>query len=416
MKEKLIINLFIFFSTLGLAYSNETTYAISDLKQDQATTERLLAEMVQLGRGDLVERLLPIYQGFEQTNPDLVAFAQVRIAQQQFYHHHNREAKRSLQAVRSQYRFAKADLAVIDQYLQTLEERDRWQFDINAHYTQTQNVNRTASVRQIENTGFIKNDEMLPQSAKGIAYYATANRNWQLQDSHFLHFSNDLSGKYYWNKRDYDEISNRTTLGYLYQNAFQRWGIKPFYERQWLGSRRYNWAKGIRVEWQKPFAKQWQISTSLEWSGQRYFTQAEKNSSIKLASATLIWQPNEAFYLYWGTDVIREQTLEKQYSNDTKILRTGIYRTLPWKINADLSASFARRRYKDELKLGGILPLGKIRRDKIYSISFNLWKSDWHWRGFTPKVQFKWKKQDSNVKSMFSYAEKSLNIAVEKRF
>lgn len=49
-------------------------------------------------------------------------------------------------------------------------------------------------------------------------------------------------------------------------------------------------------------------------------------------------------------------------------------------------------------------------------INLTLWKQDWQYLGFTPKVQFRWKKQESNIPSMFSYSEKYVQMLVEKDF
>ena len=277
-------------------------------------------------------------------------------------------------------------------------------------------MNNTSNDRHIESTGFVKNDDMLPQSAHGFAYYFDAQKNWNIAGSHYLHFANNLYGKNYWDNHDYDEITNRTYLGYQYQNAKYKLALKPFYERQWLGGHRYNWANGARAGYSLNFSKNWQISTSLEFSQPRYFTQADRNGTIKLASVTFIWQPSDKGYYYLGSDFIRETTRVKQYSNDMKALRIGWRQNLGYAIASQINGSIALKQYKDFASLGGILPLNKIRRDKIYSLNLTLWKQDWQYFGFTPKVQFRWKKQESNIPSMFSYSEKYVQMLVEKDF
>ena len=42
-------------------------------------------------------------------------------------------------------------------------------------------------LQAIKNTGFVKNDDMLPQSAQGFAYYFDAQKNWNIVGSHYLH-------------------------------------------------------------------------------------------------------------------------------------------------------------------------------------------------------------------------------------
>ena len=397
------------------AIAENITYTAEYLQQNPAITEQIILDMLQEDRLDAVELLLPIYQN-AKANPTLLMLAKIKLAQQAFIDYKNKDAENRFNEIKEKYPISDQDKEIINQFLITLEQRDSWQFSFGANYVYNKNVNNATRDRHIENTGFVKNDDMMPKSAKGFAYDFSASRNWNLSGSHNVSFSNELSGKYYWDNHDYDEITNRTYLGYLYQNAKVKWVFKPFYERQWFGNHRYQWAKGIRVEWQKPFAKEWQISTAFEWSQPHYFTQTEKNGTIKLISATLIWQPSEKGYFYIGSDFIREQTRVKQYSNDTKSLRLGWINQWKYDIVSQINVAFAHRQFKDSASLGNILPLNKIRQDKIYSAHLTLWKSDWHLWGMTPKIQFKYKRQDSNIASMFSYSEKYVQMLIEKDF
>ncbi|MCW9710945.1 surface lipoprotein assembly modifier [Avibacterium sp. 21-586] len=45
-----------------------------------------------------------------------------------------------------------------------------------------------------------------------------------------------------------------------------------------------------------------------------------------------------------------------------------------------------------------------------------LWKRDWHWLSITPKLQFQWRKQRSNLPSLYNYQNKSINLIFEKSF
>ena len=394
----------------------ENTYSISDLEKDSKTTEKLLSDMLNIDRMDLVDRLLPIYQRFPEKNLRLVNYAKIRQARLLFLDYQNNNAKKAFQALQTEANLNDEERSIIQNYLQAIENRERWQFSLGGNYLQTKNVNNTSNERHIESTGFVKNDDMLPQSAHGFAYYFDAQKNWNITGSHYLHFSNNLYGKNYWDNHDYDEITNRTYLSYQYQNAKYKLALKPFYERQWLGGHRYNWANGARAEYSLNLSKNWQISTALEFSQPRYFTQADRSGTIKLASVTFIWQTSDKGYYYLGTDFIRETTRVKQYSNDMKALRIGWRQNWGYAIASQINGSIALKQYKDFASLGGILPLNKIRRDKIYSLNLTLWKQDWQYLGFTPKVQFRWKKQESNIPSMFSYSEKYVQMLVEKDF
>lgn len=415
MKNKFIF-LFSLFPAFLTAQPTETTYTIAELKQSPVSTHKLLVDMLKIERWDLVERLLAIYQEQPQADRNLVNYAKIRLAQQSFFNYENRTAQKAFQVLQTQTDLNDDARNAVEQHLVALKERESWQFSARVNYLYDKNVNKTSSDRRIENTGFVKGDGMLPQKAHGFGYGLDIEKNWNLSGSHNLHFANETSGKSYWDNNDYDELNNRTYLGYAYQNARFRWALKPFYERQWVGDHRYSWANGVRMEYRQPFAKKWQFSTAWEFSQPRYFNRQERNGTVKLASATLVYQHSSKGYLYLGTDFIREQTREKQYSNDLKSLRAGWKQTWGYEISTLLNGSISLRQYKDFASLGGILPLNTIRRDKIYTANLTLWKNNWHWYGFTPKIQVRWKRQNSNIPSMFSYSEKYTQMVIEKDF
>ena len=140
----------------------EITYSISDLEKDSKTTEKLLSDMLSIDRMDLVDRLLPIYQSFPEKNLRLVNYAKIRQARLLFLDYQNNNAKKAFQALQTEANLNDKERSIIQNYLQAIENRERWQFSLGGNYLQTKNVNNTSNERHIENTGFVKNDDMLP--------------------------------------------------------------------------------------------------------------------------------------------------------------------------------------------------------------------------------------------------------------
>ena len=160
----------------------------------------------------------------------------------------------------------------------------------------------------------------------------------------------------------------------------------------------------------------WQITTALEWGKQYYFENRYQNGSNKLASTTLLWLRNPRQYFYIGADVNDERTQVKRYSSTLKGLRFGWGQEWEYGISTRLNMGISQRHFKDKAILGDILPLGKIRKDIIYNTSLNLWKRNWHLFGITPKINLSWKKQDSNLDTLYSYSEKEVRLILEKNF
>ena len=152
----------------SVAIANNITYSIAQLEQDQGLTEKLLSDMLSIDRIDLVDRLLPIYQSFPEKNLRLVNYAKIRQARSLFLDYQNNKAKKAFQALQTEANVNDEERSIIQNYLQAIENRERWQFSLGGNYLQTKNVNNTSNERHIENTDFVKNDDMLPQSAHGL--------------------------------------------------------------------------------------------------------------------------------------------------------------------------------------------------------------------------------------------------------
>lgn len=421
--------------------------SLAQIQHNPVLAEQILNLAIQQRRYDIVAEVLPIYRTFSTQDRLLVLFAQGILAKSQ---QHNEEAvdyfrqilalNPRLNTVRielaitlfnaqqdvaatEQFQKAKAEpnvppqiVNMIDRYLSVLKQRASWQTSFSVNYLRERNVNNTSSDRNIENTGFIKSDTMLPQSANGIQYSVGIERDINIVNAHYLHIENMLWGKFYWDKQDYNDVLNRTYLGYINKSALQTWKILPFYERRWLGNARYQWANGVRGELHYWLSPHWQWSAAIEYAKQHYFNHPSLNGHNQLYSSTLVWIPNSRQYFSLGTDFNREKTAVKQYSSDSKTLRLGWGQEWNSGISSRLNLSISEKHFKDKAKLGGFLPLNKVRSDLIYTLNLTLWKRDWHVWHITPKLNLSWKKQTSTIPSMYSYSDKNISIIFETSF
>lgn len=414
----------------------------------QAEIEQALHYAINNGDVDAVKVLVAYYRQLSGIDPILVEFADAQIAQKSGQHDAAIESYRRVLAqnadltpvriqlatslfllnrnsdARQQFEAALSDQALpndirylVGEYLSALNRRNQWQFSVGANYLREKNINNASNDAYIENTAFRKNDSMLPQKANGFAYSVGIDRDFNLKNAHFLRVENSLYGKAYWDNHSFDEITNRTYIGYVYKQGDYQFALLPFYERQWYGNHSYKWALGGRANWSWWFKPNWQLSTAMEYGKQRYFDSGALNGHNRLASATLLWRIKPTRFVYVGADFSREHTRTRQYSYDLKTVRLGWGEEWGWGISSRFSLSLAKRDYKDHLALaGGAFRFDKARSDKIYQANATVWKRDWHLFGITPKLNFRWKQQKSNFPSLYSYTDKSANILLEKSF
>ncbi|MGX2969817.1 surface lipoprotein assembly modifier [Ursidibacter sp. B-7004-1] len=422
--------------------------SLQELSQNPPLVHQLLSDALFARQTDTIATLLPVYQQFPNADKTLIQFAQAKLASLQGKNNEAIHLYRQILAEQPQLNVVRIELAIalfnaqqnnaaedqfnkaksaenlpapvmqlIDAYLAALKKRSSWQFGASAYYVQENNINNTSNSPEIENTGYVKGESMLPRKANGFAYSADLSRDFNLTGSHYLTFQNDFSGRSYWNSHDDDELTNRTLLGYTYKNEKQTLRLLPFFEKRWSGGSSYRKTQGVRAEYNHWLSPNWQISTALEYGKQDYYDSQAQDGSSKLASITLLWLPKPQQYFYVGSDIGFERTKVRQFSADTKSLRFGWGQE--WQtfgLSSRLGFAITERDYHDTAKLGNTLDLGKVRSDEVFSTTLILWKRDWHLFGITPKLQLSWRKHDSNLPTLYSYTDKNINVIFETRF
>ncbi|MGX2966955.1 surface lipoprotein assembly modifier [Ursidibacter sp. B-7004-1] len=422
-------------------------FIIQELQHNSELTHELLAKSLYGRNVDTIETLLSFYQKFPNKDEILVIFSQAKIAVLKGHYSEAITYYRQILATNPELTPVRIELAItlfydnqnnvaedqflkaltapdipasvrrqIEIYLDTLKSRNKWRFNLSGYYLRENNINKASYNHNIENTGYVKNKDMLPKSANGFALNLGIAKDVNLFGKHYLTLDNDLSSKIYWDSHDYDEVINRLSLGYRYKTASSTFSLLPFYEKRWYGGKSYNWQNGVRLETSKWFTPHWQLITAIEWGKLRYFNSSFLNGYNKLFSSTLVWARTPKQFFYIGSDFNRESTRIKQYSSNTASLRLGWGQEWGWGISSNLGLSIATRKYKDQAVLGGLIPLGKVRRDKIYSANLVIWKRDLHIAGITPKLQLNYRKQRSNLPTMYSYSDKNINVIFERVF
>ena len=247
----------LFCSFISLSVTAETlSLSLSDrtyLENNPQAVEKLLSKNIYSLSEKELSFLTKLYQQYPDFNKYLALFAQGRVA---FLKQDYAEAirlyrqiltekpelnpvrielaialfhQRQDKAARVQFEKAKMEkdlpygsLLIINDYLQVLEERQGWNIDFSMHYIRDKNVNNASDANRVplsDRAVLMKSEKMQPQSAHGLGYSFSFSRDFNLFDSHYFLFGNRTWGKEYWDNHEYDDILNRTFLGYAYKNA-----------------------------------------------------------------------------------------------------------------------------------------------------------------------------------------------------
>lgn len=424
-----------------------TFFYIQAALANSSVLEEQLKQSIYQQQFDKIQILLKDYQRQEDADPIVIAYAKAKLAfiQQDYstaisiyrqiisqnteLHSIRMELAIALfedrqdNAAKLQFNKVKSVLGLpdiayqrIEAYLEAINKRNEWRFDVNFSYLKTSNVANVSHQLHIENTGFIKNENMLPQTANGFAFNIDLGKDFNLRDFHYFSFNNEVKSKIYWDNHRFDDISNRILLGYTYKKSDNILRIQPFYDKRWYGKNAFHWSNGVQISYDFSFSTHWKNQLYLSFEKRSFFDENLQAGNIKTFSNTLLWLPNPKQIFYIGGALSKENTREKQYGSTNQNILFGWLQEYQWGISTQLGFSFTVRKFHDEAILAGIIPLNKIRKDKIYNVNARLWKRNWHIWGLTPKLNFAWKKQQSNLASLYAYTDKQMTILFEKSF
>lgn len=432
-------------STNTNAEQNIVTLDLTDdeLVQRPDLLFAMLNQAIDEGQWENVAELLKLYQRVPNFDPLLVKYGTANLLMSQGK---NRQAVRLLReilaennnfvpvrfrlaqalfsdyqnsAALDQFQKLKADnrspemAKLLDSYIEALQQRSSWDFGFYFNYLQEDNVNNAGKSRTIKvgNLTFVKNEDSLPQSAKGLSYGFNLSKNFNLVGSHNLYFENDFSAKQFWTNHRYDDLNNRTSLGYRYQDAEQQFALLPFYERRWYGGKRYNKGLGVRAEYSRWLTPNWRLSTAVEQGWNKYHRDERSNGRSQLYSTTVQYLINAKSYVYAGVDFNKEGAKDFTLAYDRLGGRLGWGQTW-WKgISTRVQFSLAQRKYQQPHQMFQL-----TRKDKEYGVNVTLWKQDWHFWGVTPKLSWNWQKVKSNLPDLYSFDKQRVYLNFEKTF
>lgn len=419
--------------------------ALNERDSVQTKLEKLINYGVVNQQWGLLKRLLPIYQ--EQAHYDATLYRYAKGAMLRAERQYPEAISLYQQIVNEnpalayprfdlgvmlfenkQYRQAKAEIeraipdlsptmkGLTQRYLQEMEKHQNWQVDTELQYTQTDNVNNASAQQDIILGGlrFRKDEESLPQKAHGFRYGLGLNREINIGGNHFVAVTSNFSGVHYWDNQEYSEKSLYAALGYRHRSALQSWGIMPFFEQNWLGTPRYSKNYGIVANFHRELTALWTLSGTLSHTQKRYAetnVARRHNGYINGATLSFSYQAKLNWLIFGGIEGSLDQSKDKAESS----LRRGLNIGTIWQIK-DFAMRLSGRYVKRDFRAENFYFPTKKRQDKEYSINVAVWHNQLQWRGFIPKLNYRYRKIDSNIPEFYSRQSAEWFVSVEKDF
>ena len=325
-----------------------------------------------------------------------------------------RYAEAKVQLETAEPYLAPALQVLVGQLLGTIKKSQEWRPTLNFSYESTDNVNQASDLKElvIGEATFIRSDDSLPQDAHGIRYNVGATQEKNLKGNHYIYKSADLGGVNYWDNSDYSELTLQANLGYRYKDIKQSWGVITMVEQNLLGGSRYNQNYAATLEYNRQIANQWQISGSVSHLQKRYENEDSANYYNGNANSTawiLLYQPRPRWLVYGGADFMRDNLADPSESSDRQGIRGGMAFSGE-RISLRSSIRYAQRDFEEDNFF-----YGKKRKDDEYQFSTTLGHKRFNWKGFTPKLNYEYKKIDSNL-PLYKRSSSTVYLTIDKHF
>ena len=421
------------------------SFALSDADSTKTKLEKLINYGVLKQQWHLLKQILPLYQQQADYDETLYRYAMGAMLRAEKEYPQAISLYQQILADKpelayprfdlgvmlfenKQYRQTKAELErakpelspqmqqLVERYLQAMAERQSWQSDMELQYTQTDNVNNASSQQDIilGRLQFKKDAESLPQKAHGFRYGVGVSRELNVGGNHFVTTNGRFSGVHYWDKQDYSEKSLYTSLGYRYRSALQAVGFSPFFEQNWLGSPRYSKNYGAVADFRRELTAYWAISGSFSHTQKRYADASvarRHNGYLNGISLSLSYQAKPNWLLFGGVEGSVDRSKDKAESS----LRRGVNIGSVWELKEFVSR-ISLRYVKRDFRAENFYFPTKKRQDKEYSLNVSVWHNRLQWQGFVPKLNYRYRKIDSNIPAFYSRESSEWFVSVEKDF
>ncbi|HGT8492794.1 TPA: surface lipoprotein assembly modifier [Neisseria gonorrhoeae] len=232
---------------------------------------------------------------------------------------------------------------------------------------------------------------------------------------HFLYGGISGGGVHYWDNKDFSEQSLRLSFGYKNRSVTRSFGIVPFVEQNLLGGSRYNFVGGFNADFSQRLSERWRLTLNAGNMWKHYQedrTAARYGSHMPLAGATLMYSAPKDWLLYGGADWSHNITKEAEQASIRKGLRVGAVKTFDGGLGLRANLRYTRRMFDAP----GTIVYRFPRKDHEYQANLSLWHDKISWKGFTPQLNFRYLKIDSNMKSFYTRKNMQIFMSVEKDF
>ena len=296
-----------------------------------------------------------------------------------------------------------------------LHKKYKMGLDLGINYLHLDNINAASTITQPN----IKKDA--PKSAHGLALSLDVNKYTPLSHGMSIYTALDVDGKFY-DDKSHNELAVFAHAGLRKDHQKGYVDVVPFVGRIFATNQQHGRlsprkdSQGVAFgshhrindQWQNAFFARMEKGNYAEryqgYDGKRYHV----NDTILLQDG-----PNRRYSLGVGYQLSHLQDATKS-SHATKI-HFGVLQRLPNGLTVQGRVSAERERYHGKL-LRLVNPNDVYRTDKTLTLQTSIWHKDIRWLGLTPKLTYRYSKNNSNLPALYSHNKQNFYLELDRSF
>lgn len=304
----------------------------------------------------------------------------------------------------------------VDRYLALIQKNMALSYNFGVDFIKTNNVNDASYQRELRLGGLVfqKNEEALPRKAIGFGYHLDLNKQFSIAGNHYLTTNFAINGKRYnENASEFDETSAKVEVGYKYQILDAWIKIAPSVEQVWVADKSYMINQGIMVEYGQWLTHNWQSVTSYNLVNKNYAEDGQSylNGYLQDGSLSLLYMMSPTFIIFGGGHYAYDDVTLHSESSVRSGINLGMITEFPW-ITTRLSVRYDHRQFRDNHSFFTYIQ----RADDEYTAMLSVWHRNFYFYGVTPKLNYVYRKVDSNIPVFYSRKNQQLFLTFEKSF
>lgn len=420
------------------------------LKAHPAEFEVLLSNLLKQVNASALKELLPVYQQVPNYDPSVIDWGNAIIAADNgdldkavnlyrklnaqlpevkvlrfqlamalFYNRQFDASQSEFEKLRSDAT-SDADIKAINKYLDAINSQDRWSFNASVSYMDDRNITNSPEqgTQVVRPDGSTITYTAPRETGKGLNFGLYGDRKWLYDNKMFTAVHLNSYGKYYWDNKDYNDITAGIGAGVGYQNAITEVEIGPFYNKRFYAQGRngdgdlhtYTDTTGLKLN-----VNQW-ITPKIRYQGlaryakSSYIDKYEYNDGNDwLLANTAVYLPNGQQFWTFGLDYSTRDSEDDSLAYDRPGVRVGWGQTWPKGYSTKLDFGYAERNYDGEDFFG------VKRENQEYNAGVTVWNRGFSLAGLTPRLSWNYSETKSN--SPFEeYSKNDVSVELTKAF